>query len=72
MASVFRVSEKYIVKIGDFGMARVLYKNGYYKIKEGDDPVLPVHWMAIESLKLRRFNSKTDVVTKNSQNCAVA
>ena len=64
---LFRVSETWVVKISDFGMARVLYNKVYYKIKQGVNPALPTHWMAIESLKERLFNSKTDVVRSNLQ-----
>ncbi|KMQ83414.1 proto-oncogene tyrosine-protein kinase ros [Lasius niger] len=48
-----------IVKIGDFGLARDIYQDDYY-IMEGVTP-LPLRWMAPESLKYRKFTSKSDV-----------
>ncbi|KAI4460354.1 tyrosine-protein kinase receptor [Holotrichia oblita] len=51
--------ETRIVKIGDFGLARDIYKNDYYR-KEGEG-LLPVRWMAPESLVDGVFTSQSDV-----------
>ncbi|NXU48486.1 ROS1 kinase, partial [Turnix velox] len=52
-------SSSRVVKIGDFGLARDIYKNDYYrKIGEG---LLPVRWMAPESLLDGVFTSHSDV-----------
>lgn len=48
-----------IVKIGDFGLARDIYKNDYYR-KEGEG-LLPVRWMAPESLMDGVFTCQSDV-----------
>ncbi|KMQ86597.1 proto-oncogene tyrosine-protein kinase ros, partial [Lasius niger] len=48
-----------IVKIGDFGLARDIYTNDYYRM-EGKT-LLPVRWMAPEALKYQYFTSKSDV-----------
>uniref|UniRef100_A0A8C0V2A0 Tyrosine-protein kinase receptor n=1 Tax=Cyanistes caeruleus TaxID=156563 RepID=A0A8C0V2A0_CYACU len=48
-----------IVKIGDFGLARDVYKNDYYR-KRGEG-LLPVRWMAPESLIDGVFTSRSDV-----------
>ncbi|XP_053568137.1 proto-oncogene tyrosine-protein kinase ROS [Bombina bombina] len=48
-----------IIKIGDFGLARDVYKYDYYK-KKGEG-FLPVRWMAPESLVDGVFNSCADV-----------
>jgi proto-oncogene tyrosine-protein kinase ROS len=48
-----------VVKIGDFGLARDMYKNDYYR-KEGEG-LLPVRWMAPESLVDGVFTSQSDV-----------
>lgn len=48
-----------IVKIGDFGLARDVYKNDYYR-KEGEG-LLPVRWMAPESLVDGVFTSQSDI-----------
>ncbi|XP_009904369.2 proto-oncogene tyrosine-protein kinase ROS [Dryobates pubescens] len=59
------VSEKHygsssrVVKIGDFGLARDIYKNDYYR-KRGEG-LLPVRWMAPESLIDGVFTSSSDV-----------
>lgn len=48
-----------VVKIGDFGLARDVYKNDYYR-KEGEG-LLPVRWMSPESLMDRVFTTQSDV-----------
>lgn len=48
-----------VVKIGDFGLARDIYKNDYYR-KEGEG-LLPVRWMAPESLIDGVFTTQSDV-----------
>ncbi|KMQ84240.1 proto-oncogene tyrosine-protein kinase ros [Lasius niger] len=55
-----RNRENRIVKIGDFGLARDIYKDDYYRMK-GKGGLLPVRWMAPESLKYRTFTSQSDV-----------
>ncbi|CAP32793.2 Protein CBR-DDR-2 [Caenorhabditis briggsae] len=47
------------VKIADFGMARSLYSQEYYKV-EGKF-VLPIRWMAWEALLLGKFSTASDV-----------
>uniref|UniRef100_A0AAY4AQC0 Tyrosine-protein kinase receptor n=1 Tax=Denticeps clupeoides TaxID=299321 RepID=A0AAY4AQC0_9TELE len=47
------------VKIGDFGLARDIYKNDYYR-KRGEG-LLPVRWMSPESLTDGVFNKQSDV-----------
>lgn len=48
-----------VVKIGDFGLARDIYKNDYYR-KEGEG-LLPVRWMAVECLVDGVFSCQSDV-----------
>ena len=45
------------MKIGDFGLARGMHKNSYYKGGE----FLPIRWMSPEALMDRKFSSKSDV-----------
>ncbi len=45
------VSNNVVVKVGDFGMARDIYETEYYR-KQGRG-LLPVRWMAPESIKVR-------------------
>uniref|UniRef100_A0A914DG32 receptor protein-tyrosine kinase n=1 Tax=Acrobeloides nanus TaxID=290746 RepID=A0A914DG32_9BILA len=47
------------VKIGDFGMARDIYYHEYYK--PAGKRLMPVRWMAPESLKDGKFTMKSDV-----------
>ncbi|XP_030745702.1 insulin-like receptor isoform X2 [Sitophilus oryzae] len=47
------------VKIGDFGMTRDIYENDYYK--KGTRGLLPVRWMAPESLADGVFTSDSDI-----------
>ncbi|XP_014608086.1 PREDICTED: proto-oncogene tyrosine-protein kinase ROS isoform X1 [Polistes canadensis] len=54
-----RDRENRVVKIGDFGLARDIYKNDYYR-KKGEG-LLPVRWMAPESLIDGVFTSQSDV-----------
>ena len=53
------VNKDRVVKIGDFGMARDVYETEYYR-KEGKG-LLPVRWMAPESLRDGVFTSQSDV-----------
>ncbi|CAG7725945.1 unnamed protein product [Allacma fusca] len=48
-----------VVKIGDFGLARDVYRNDYYR-KEGEG-LLPVRWMAPESLIDGVYTTQSDV-----------
>ncbi|XP_050027352.2 proto-oncogene tyrosine-protein kinase ROS isoform X2 [Dermacentor andersoni] len=48
-----------VVKIGDFGLARDIYKHDYYR-KEGEG-LLPVRWMPPESLVDGVFTNHSDV-----------
>lgn len=53
------VDDKLTVKIGDFGMTRDIYETDYYR--KGSKGLLPVRWMAPESLKDGVFSSHSDV-----------
>lgn len=48
-----------IVKIGDFGLTRDIYKADYYKA--GGNALLPIRWMAPESLNQGKFSTQSDV-----------
>ncbi|GAB6024093.1 hypothetical protein CHUAL_008807 [Chamberlinius hualienensis] len=48
-----------IIKISDFGMTRDIYTSDYYKI--GGSRMLPVRWMAPESVMYGKFTLETDV-----------
>ncbi|XP_014256336.1 insulin-like receptor [Cimex lectularius] len=52
------VAEDLTVKIGDFGMTRDIYETEYYR--KGSKGLLPVRWMAPESLKDGVFTSHSD------------
>lgn len=53
------VGHNFLIKISDFGMSRSLYSSDYYRI-EGR-AVLPIRWMAWESILLGKFTTKSDV-----------
>ena len=53
------VSKDYIIKIADFGLARDVQKNEYYR-KKGEG-WLPVRWMSPEALFYRRYTIQSDV-----------
>ncbi|XP_054715542.1 discoidin domain-containing receptor 2-like [Uloborus diversus] len=53
------VGRGYTIKIADFGMSRDLYSGDYYRI-EGR-AMLPIRWMAWESILLGKFTTKSDV-----------
>ncbi|XP_018365756.1 PREDICTED: fibroblast growth factor receptor homolog 1-like isoform X1 [Trachymyrmex cornetzi] len=53
------VSDEYVLKIGDFGLARDLHSNDYYRKKT--DGRLPVKWMAPEALFHRVYTTQSDV-----------
>ena len=54
-----KVPSEITVKIGDFGLARDIYKNDYYR-KEGEG-LLPVRWMSPESLVDGVFTTQSDI-----------
>ena len=63
---VYRVSEELVVQIADFGLSRDVYSKEYYRL--GTKTLLPVKWMAPESLNDNIFTEKTDVVGRNKWN----
>ncbi|KAK8724801.1 hypothetical protein OTU49_010926 [Cherax quadricarinatus] len=54
------VGNELTIKISDFGMSRPLYSNDYYRLSEGR-ALLPIRWMAWESILQGRFSTKSDV-----------
>lgn len=48
------------VNIADFGLSRDVYSKDYYRM--GTKTMLPVKWMAAESLNDSVFTVKSDVV----------
>lgn len=48
-----------VAKLGDFGMARSMYENDYYRFNRKG--LLPVRWMAPESLALSVFTPASDI-----------
>lgn len=53
------IGENYVVKVADFGLARDVYKDDkYIKVSPG---LVPVKWMAIESLVDRVYSEQSDV-----------
>ena len=52
------VASNFVVKVGDFGMAQDVYEKEYYRT-EGRR-LLPVRWMAPESLRYTTFSTASD------------
>ena len=59
----YRVGKDLSIKIADFGLARDVYSNDYYRKKSAGK--IPLRWMAPEALNDRISNQKTDVVRFN-------
>lgn len=53
------VSANRVVKLADFGMTRLVFENDYYRFSRKG--LLPVRWMAPESLALGVFSTASDV-----------
>ncbi|KAG8179337.1 hypothetical protein JTE90_006960 [Oedothorax gibbosus] len=53
------VGENLSVKISDFGMSRDIYTSDYYKV--GGSRMLPIRWMAPESITYGKFSLESDV-----------
>ncbi|XP_034649691.1 discoidin domain-containing receptor 2-like [Trachemys scripta elegans] len=53
------VGNSHTIKIADFGMSRNLYSGDYYRIQ--GRAVLPIRWMAWESILLGKFTTASDV-----------
>ncbi|XP_054160604.1 BDNF/NT-3 growth factors receptor-like [Oppia nitens] len=47
-----------VTKIGDFGMSRDVYSTDYYRV--GRQTLLPIRWMAPESIIYRKFTIESD------------
>lgn len=54
-----RKREDRVVKLADFGLARDIYKDSYYK--KLNDSAMPLKWMAPECLIEQKFTKKSDV-----------
>lgn len=59
---IYRVGERYNVKLADFGMSRDIYVKAYYRLDTSKRRRLPVKWMALESLADGVYTTKSDVV----------
>ncbi len=60
---MYRIDANGVIKVADFGLSEDLYSKTYYR-EGGEEVMLPVKWMAIESLKDCLFTEKTDVVRR--------
>ena len=60
-----RVDKEKRILIADFGLARDIYVADYYRTEDKSRP-LPIRWMAIESIEMQKFTTKSDVVSSNS------
>jgi len=53
-------SNNLVVKIGDFGLAKMIYSKDYYILKPTSNKPLPIRWMSPESIEFGEFSHKTD------------
>lgn len=53
------VSDDYVVKIADFGLARDIQESEYYR--KNTNGRLPIKWMAPESLRDKFYDTQSDV-----------
>ncbi|XP_072759729.1 LOW QUALITY PROTEIN: proto-oncogene tyrosine-protein kinase ROS-like [Anoplolepis gracilipes] len=54
-----RDRENRVVKIGDFGLTRDVYRDEYYRMRS--EGLVPIRWMAPESLDTGKFTYQSDV-----------
>lgn len=59
--SNYRVDDRGLVKVADFGLSRELMVRDYYRLCHNKTPV-PVRWMALECLEANVFTTMSDVV----------
>ncbi|CAM2117170.1 macrophage-stimulating protein receptor [Caretta caretta] len=55
------LDQAFTVKVADFGLARDVFDKEYYSIRQHRQAKLPVKWMALESLQIQKFTTKSDV-----------
>lgn len=67
---IVRVSEDMTVTIADFGLSRDVYSKDYYRM--GTKTLLPVKWMAPESLNDNVYTVKSDVVSRHETICSTS
>ena len=53
------VGKNLVVKIGDFGMCKDVYKSDYYR--NGKEALLPIKWMAPEAILYSKATIQTDI-----------
>ena len=56
------MDEHHSIRVADFGLAKDVYSSEYYRADK--QTLLPVKWMALESILDQFFDEKTDVVCK--------
>ena len=64
---LFRIDEKGIIKVADFGLTEDMYSTIYYrqeKRQTGTEEKVPIKWMALESIETHVFDESTDVVSQ--------
>ncbi|XP_024049459.1 macrophage-stimulating protein receptor isoform X2 [Terrapene carolina triunguis] len=66
------LDQTFMVKVADFGLARDVFDREYYSIRQHRQAKLPVKWMALESLQIQKFTTKSDVVSAGWAVCGAS
>ena len=55
-----------MIKVADFGLSEDMYSSNYFRRDreetEARDEMVPIRWMAPESIESDRYDERTDVV----------
>ena len=60
-----RIDRRGVIKVADFGLSECVYNKEYFRQTKEKNLLLPLKWMALESLENDVFTEKTDVVRKS-------
>lgn len=56
----YRIDKELVIKVADLGLAKYICADNYYRM--GRKSKIPIKWMPPESIHVRNYDQKTDVV----------